>query len=104
MVLHLVGRNTSANTNWQLAAHFGRFVSMGSVYSASRRIYQALGEAVRAERMKAGLSQEQLAERVNLTRNYIGHIERAEKKVTLEVLAKLAKVFKCRVRDLVWDV
>jgi transcriptional regulator with XRE-family HTH domain len=63
-----------------------------------------LGEAVRAKRKKARLSQERLAEKADLTRNYIGNIERAENKVTLEALAKVAKALKCRVRDLVWDV
>jgi transcriptional regulator with XRE-family HTH domain len=54
--------------------------------------------------MKARLSQEQLAEKADLTRNYIGDIERAEKKITLETLAKIAKALKCRVRDLTWDI
>jgi len=45
-----------------------------------------------------------LAEKADFSRNYIGHIERAEKKVTLETLAKLSRALKCRVRDLVWDI
>jgi transcriptional regulator with XRE-family HTH domain len=63
-----------------------------------------VGETVRAKRTKARFSQEQLAEKTDLTRNYIGDIERAEKKVTLETLAKIATALKCRVRDLVWDM
>jgi transcriptional regulator with XRE-family HTH domain len=63
-----------------------------------------VGEAVRAQRKKARLSQERLVEKADFSRNYIGDIERAEKKVTLETLAKLAKALKCRVRDLVWDI
>ena len=59
---------------------------------------------MRVQRRKARLSQEELAEKSNLTRNYIGDIERAEKKITIETLARLAKALKCRVRDLVWDV
>jgi transcriptional regulator with XRE-family HTH domain len=50
------------------------------------------------------LSQEQLAEKADLTRNYIGDIERAEKKITLETLARIAKALKCRVRDLICDI
>ena len=49
--------------------------------------------------MKAGLSQEKLAERANLARNYIGNIERAEYKVTVETLAQIAKALGVRVRD-----
>jgi transcriptional regulator with XRE-family HTH domain len=74
------------------------------VQASSRRIYRVLGETVRAKRKKFRLSQEQLAEKADLTRNYIGDIERAEKKITLETLAKLAKALKCRVRDLAWDI
>jgi transcriptional regulator with XRE-family HTH domain len=60
--------------------------------------------AVRVRREKLRLSQEQLAEKADVTRNYIGDIERAEKKVTLETLAKIAKALKCRVRDLAWNI
>ena len=67
-------------------------------------VSQILGEAVRAERLKAGLSQEQLAERADLARNYIGNIERAEYKVTVEVLARIAKALNLRVRDLTRDI
>jgi len=63
-----------------------------------------VGVAVRYERKKAGLSQEELAEKADFTRNYIGDIERGDKKPTIETLAKIAKVLKCRVRDLVWAV
>ena len=63
-----------------------------------------LGETIRAERIKVGLSQEKLAEKANLARNYIGNIERAEYKVTVETLARIAKALGVRVRDLVNDI
>jgi transcriptional regulator with XRE-family HTH domain len=47
------------------------------------------------------MSQEKLAEKADLHPNYIGEIERAEKNVTLESLAKIAKALGVRVRDLV---
>ena len=72
--------------------------------SSPRSIYRTLGEAVRVERKKARFSQEELAERAGFTRNYIGAIERGEKKATIEALTRIAKALKCRVRDLVWDV
>lgn len=65
------------------------------------KLAKALGEKVRAERVKAGLTQEQLAERANLARNYIGNIERAEYKVTVETLAQIAKALGVHIRDLV---
>lgn len=68
------------------------------------KISKVLGETIRTERIKAGLSQEQLAEKADLARNYIGNIERAEYKVTVETLAKIAKALGMRVRDLVADL
>lgn len=68
------------------------------------RFYKILGEAIRSERVRAGFSQEKLAEKANLTRNYIGQIERAEKRIHLETLAKIAKALGVRVRDLVDDL
>jgi transcriptional regulator with XRE-family HTH domain len=68
------------------------------------KIYRTVGETIRAERKKARWSQEKLAEKADLNRNYIGEIERAEKKITLETLDKVAKVFKLHICDLLRDV
>jgi transcriptional regulator with XRE-family HTH domain len=59
-----------------------------------------LGERIRAEREKLGWSQEKLAEKADLARNYIGNVERAEYKITVETLAKIAKALKLTVHDL----
>jgi transcriptional regulator with XRE-family HTH domain len=67
-------------------------------------ISKILGETIRAERIKAGLSQEQLAEKANLARNYIGNLERAEHRVTLETLARISKALNLKVRDLTRDI
>jgi transcriptional regulator with XRE-family HTH domain len=69
-----------------------------------RSVSKILGETIRAKRMKAGLSQEKLAEKADLARNYIGNIERAEYKVTVEVLARIARALGVKVRDLVTDI
>jgi transcriptional regulator with XRE-family HTH domain len=79
-------------------------ISLATVDSYSRKIYRLLGAKIRAKRKKLHLSQEDLAEKADLTRNYIGDIERAEKKVTLETLAKIAKALKSRVRELTWEI
>lgn len=39
-----------------------------------------------------------------LAQNYIGNIERAGYKVTVETLARIAKTLKVRVRDLVEEI
>ena len=71
---------------------------------SARNLYRIVGNAVRAQRKRARLSQEQLAEKADLTRNYIGEIERGEKKVTLDTLARVAKALKIRVAELTRDI
>lgn len=51
--------------------------------------YVALGQRIRKERCKLNLTQEKLAEDVDLTPAYIGQIERGERKVTLEKLVTI---------------
>lgn len=59
-----------------------------------------IAERVRAKRMAAGLSQEQLGERAHIHRTYIGAVERAEKNVTVATLAKVARALRCKLTDL----
>lgn len=56
----------------------------------SKIILQKFGEKVRIERLKLGLSQEELASKAGVHRTYIGMIERAEKNITLENIEKIA--------------
>lgn len=53
----------------------------------------AFGKMVREKRMYMDISQERFASIAGIHRNYMGLIERGEKNVTLEVIAKIAKVF-----------
>ncbi len=59
------------------------------------------GEKVRAERIKLGISQEELAARAGVHRTYIGMIERAEKNITLININKIAKALGVSLSDLV---
>jgi transcriptional regulator with XRE-family HTH domain len=50
-----------------------------------------LGNAVRARRRVLGLSQEELAERADMHRNYVGGIERGERNISYLNLLRLAR-------------
>ncbi|AGH51399.1 hypothetical protein G432_18405 [Sphingomonas sp. MM-1] len=50
----------------------------------------AFGEAVRAKRIAAELTQEELADRSGLDRSYIGGVERGERNPTLNVIERIA--------------
>lgn len=54
------------------------------------------GKRVRELRTELGLSQEELAERANLHRNYIGGIERGERNVGLINIVGLARALQVR--------
>lgn len=51
----------------------------------------SLGEVVKALRAEAGLTQEGLAARADITTGYIGHIERGERNPTWAALGRLSR-------------
>ena len=59
-----------------------------------------VGRRLRHLRERKGWSQEELGFRADLHRNYIGGIERGERNVGVENIAKLAKALDIRPRDL----
>ena len=59
-----------------------------------------LGRRVRDARLKKNWSQEELGFRAGLHRNYVGGIERGERNVGVESIAKLARALGVRPRDL----
>jgi transcriptional regulator with XRE-family HTH domain len=63
-----------------------------------------LGNAVRKHRKVAGLTQERLAEKVDLNPVYIGQIERGSKVPTVDVLLRISRALRIRLRDLVSDL
>lgn len=48
------------------------------------------GKRVRQLRLDSGLSQEQLANKAELDRSYVGGVERGERNISLENICKLA--------------
>jgi transcriptional regulator with XRE-family HTH domain len=68
---------------------------------AGKALLKGFAAEVRTLRTDLGLSQEELAERANLHRNYIGMIERAERSPTLLAIAAIAKGLKLSASELV---
>ena len=52
--------------------------------------YVELGKRIRAARLAAGLTQERLAERINLSSGHCAHVERGTTKVSLSALVAIA--------------
>lgn len=52
--------------------------------------YCLLGKRIREERLKLNLTQEKLAESVNISTAYLGQIERGERNITLDKLIPIA--------------
>jgi transcriptional regulator with XRE-family HTH domain len=63
-----------------------------------------LGEGIRKYRKLEGLTQEKLAEKVDLNPVYMGQIERGYKVPTVDVLLRVAKALKVRLRDIVHEL
>ena len=58
--------------------------------SKKAKILEQFGETLKAERLKAGLSQEHLADLAELDRTYVGSTERGERNISLINIVKLA--------------
>jgi transcriptional regulator with XRE-family HTH domain len=69
-----------------------------------KQILIKFGQRVREERLKKGLSQEELASRASVHRTYIGMIERAEKNITLINIKKIAEALSLSVDQLLTDL
>lgn len=51
--------------------------------------YVNLGKRIRQERLKLNLTQEQIAESIDISDSYMGQIERGERSLTLDTLIRL---------------
>lgn len=63
-------------------------------------VRKAFGKRVRELRKQKGYSQEQLADRADLHRTYIGAIERGEQNVSLDNIARIAKALNMVIAEL----
>ena len=54
--------------------------------------YKDLGRRIRMLRQKQHMTQEQLAERIDMSASFLGHIERGTRVASLETLVKICNV------------
>ena len=54
--------------------------------------YVDLGHRIRKQRTQRGWTQEALAERINVSTSFVGHVERGTRKASLETLVAMANV------------
>lgn len=65
--------------------------------------YVSIGARIRYHRVKNGLSQEELAERSELSRVYISYIESGERNVSLDSIITIANILNISADDLLED-
>lgn len=65
--------------------------------------YHAIGQRIRAARLKKHFSQEQLAAKADLTPAHISHIENGHTKLSLPALIGIANALSVSTDDLLYD-
>lgn len=65
--------------------------------------YYKIGQRIRKVRKAHGLSQEELAEKVNISTTHMSHIETGNTKLSLQVLVDIAAALEVRTDDLLND-
>jgi transcriptional regulator with XRE-family HTH domain len=74
-------------------------------YAAMRTtLRRAFGETVRRLRIEAGLSQEKLAEKARVSRNFEGSVDRGESSLSLDVAERFARSLKLTLAQLLVEV
>jgi len=72
-------------------------VSVQTVAHLHRR---TVGQNIRKHRKKACLSQEQLAEKADLSYKFVGEVERGQENISLDALFRIATALRVRLTDL----
>ena len=64
-----------------------------------RKLRNSIGRKVKSLRLERGLSQEKLAEFINMSREHISCIERGKNMPTIETLFNLSKYFEIDIKE-----
>ena len=65
--------------------------------------YLKVGKKIKSLRNNAGLTQEVMAEKCNISTSYLGHIERGSRKLSLETALKIADCLNVSLDGLILD-
>ncbi len=65
------------------------------------KLTKTICKRIKKYRGDLGLTQEDLAEKVGVSRVYIGYVEQGRNTPSLEILEKIAKALKSRLADLI---
>ena len=63
--------------------------------------YKLIGERIKRARKGSGLTQEALAERLNVSIGYVSQVERGITKISLDLLGAISSILHCSVASLV---
>ena len=66
-------------------------------------MYEALGKRIRAQRKQMKMTQEELAEKAEISNSFLGHIERGTRKASLDTLVKICNALKASPNLLLQD-
>lgn len=61
---------------------------------------EKLGKKIQKLRKSLGYTQEDLAEKLNISRTHMGHIEQGRKSPSLKLMEKIARALKVKVSEL----
>ena len=64
--------------------------------------YKLIGSRIQAKRKSLNLTQERLAEYLDVTPGYISQIERGATKINLDILFSISECLKCEVTDFLY--
>ena len=69
-----------------------------------KQVLLKLGRNIHNLRLNQGISQEELAFKIDSARNFIGCIERAEKSPTIYTLFRIAQALNVKIEEIVKDI
>ncbi len=65
--------------------------------------YKIIGNRIQKRRKSQNITQEQMAEHLNVTPGYISQIERGVTKINLDTLSAVSDMLKCDMADLIYN-